>query len=83
MERPVVDMTGLNGQYDLTLTFIPEVIGGMPSGSAKNGDGTLMFREPGPSLFDAVRQYGLKLEARKAPLEMLTVIHAEKTPTEN
>ncbi len=39
--------------------------------------------EPAASLFDAVQKYGLKIEARKAPIEMLTVIHVEKTPTEN
>jgi uncharacterized protein (TIGR03435 family) len=83
MQRPVIDMTGLNGQYELTLKFIPEIIGGMPSAAAKNADGTPAFPESGPSLFDAVQQYGLRLEARKAPMEMLTVIHAEKSPTEN
>lgn len=83
MERPVVDMTGLTGQYELTLTFMPEIIGGMPARSAATQDGKSIFTEPGPSLFEAVQQYGLKLEARKAPMEMLTVVHAEKTPTEN
>ncbi|MBZ5675676.1 MAG: TIGR03435 family protein [Acidobacteriia bacterium] len=83
MERPVVDMTGLSGQYDLTLTFMPEIMGGMSASAATNGDGKPAFPEPGPSLFDAVQQYGLKLEARKAPMELLTVVHAERTPTEN
>jgi uncharacterized protein (TIGR03435 family) len=83
MERPVVDMTGLTGQYDLTLTFMPEIMGGMSASAATNADGRPAFPEPGPSLFDAVQQYGLKLEARKAPMETLTVVHAEKTPTEN
>jgi len=83
MDRPVVDMTGLSGQYDLTLTFMPEIMAGVSAGAATNGDGKLAFPEPGPSLFEAVQQYGLKLEARKAPMEMLTVVHAEKTPTEN
>ena len=83
MERPVVDMTGLSGQYDLTLTFMPEIMGGVSASAARNGDGKPAFSEPGPSLFDAVQQYGLKLEARKAPMELLTVVHAEKTPTEN
>jgi len=48
-----------------------------------DGDGKPAFSEPGQSLFDAVQQYGLKLEARNAPMELLTVIHPEKTPTEN
>jgi len=83
MERPVVDMTGLNGQYDLTLTFMPEIMGGRSASAATNGDGKPTFPEPGPSLFDAVLQYGLKLEARKVPMELLTVVHSERTPTEN
>jgi uncharacterized protein (TIGR03435 family) len=36
-----------------------------------------------PSLFDAVKQYGLRLEARKVPIEMIVVTHLEKTLTEN
>jgi len=83
MERPVVDMTGLTGQYDMTLMFMPEMMGGISASAATNGDGRPAFPEPGPSLFDAVLQYGLKLEARKAPMELLTVVHAERTPTEN
>ncbi len=83
MERPVVDMTGLTGQYDLTLLFTPEIFRGMAAGSATGPDGDRLFSEPGPSLFDAVQQYGLKLEARKVPIEMLTVIHVERTPTAN
>jgi uncharacterized protein (TIGR03435 family) len=36
-----------------------------------------------PSLFDALQKLGLKLEARKAPLDLLVVDEARKTPTEN
>jgi len=36
-----------------------------------------------PSLFDAMQKLGLKLEARKAPLDMIVVDDARKTPTEN
>jgi uncharacterized protein (TIGR03435 family) len=77
-ERPVIDMTGLTGQYDLTLTFVPETMKGLPASVEGR-----TFSEPGASIFDAVQQYGLKLEPRKAPLEMLTVTHVERAPTEN
>lgn len=83
MERPVVDMTGLTGQYDLKLPFMPEVYRGTAASSAKLDSGQAMFTEPGQTLFEAVKALGLKLEARKAPLEMLTVVRAEKVPTEN
>ena len=88
-ERPVLDMTGIQGQYDFDLVFTPEATHNMP----------MMMRAPGPkgneatsseppaeragSIYEAVQRYGLKLDARKAPMEILVVDHVEKTPTEN
>jgi uncharacterized protein (TIGR03435 family) len=38
----------------------------------------------GPSVFAAIQeQLGLKLEATKAPIEILVIDHAQKVPTEN
>ncbi len=86
-ERPVVDLTGIEGQFDLDLTFAPETTRGVPAGTItgepRGLDSTRSAAEPAPSIFDAVQKYGLKLEARKAPMELLTVTHIEKTPTEN
>jgi uncharacterized protein (TIGR03435 family) len=81
--RPVVDMTGIDGLYEFKLTFAPETNVGLPIGAAPGPDGAGTSAEPAPSVFDAVKQYGFRLEARKAPIEMLTVTHLEKTPTEN
>jgi uncharacterized protein (TIGR03435 family) len=68
MARQVVDETGLNGVFDFTLEWSPEEM--------KTGDGA--------SLFTALQeQLGLKLEARKGPVDVLVVDHIEKTPTEN
>jgi uncharacterized protein (TIGR03435 family) len=39
--------------------------------------------EGAPSVYDSVERYGLKLEPRKAPMEILIVDHIERTPTEN
>jgi uncharacterized protein (TIGR03435 family) len=82
-ERPVVDLTGIEGQFDLDLTFAPETTRVVPAGNLPGPDSTRSSAEPAPSVFDAVQEYGLKLEARKAPMKLLTVTHIEKTPTEN
>jgi uncharacterized protein (TIGR03435 family) len=69
--RPIIDMTGIKGQYEFQLDFAGEIPGDeIPAESAH-------------SVFDAFKRYGLRLEARKAPIEMLIVTHVEKEPTEN
>jgi uncharacterized protein (TIGR03435 family) len=81
--RPVIDLTGIQGQYEFDLSFSPDGNIDLPGVMAVGPDGKPMQPEPLPSLFDAVRKYGLRLEARKAPIEMLIVTHLEKAPTEN
>jgi uncharacterized protein (TIGR03435 family) len=50
---------------------------GLPGPSAPDG-------QAGPSIFTAVQeQLGLKLEARKAPVEILVIDGGEKVPSEN
>jgi uncharacterized protein (TIGR03435 family) len=57
--------------------------GNLPQGSPANSPGAATAADPAPSVFDAVRRYGLRLEARKASIEILVVTHAEKTTVEN
>lgn len=65
--QTVLDMTGLTGAYELKLEWTPE-------GSDADG----------PSLYSAIQQQlGLKLEARKGPLDVLVVDRAEKVPLGN
>ena len=73
MDRPVIDQTGLTGQYKINLEFQREDLSAnAPEGAA------------GPTIFAAVQeQLGLKLEPRKAAIEMLVVDRAERNPTEN
>jgi uncharacterized protein (TIGR03435 family) len=84
-ERPIVDMTGIQGQYEFDLVFTPEkmpnVARTMPPPGGDTGGNSQA--EQAPSVFDAVQKYGLRLDARKGPIEMLTIDHVEKTPTEN
>jgi len=42
-----------------------------------------MQNAPGDSMFSALQAVGLKLEPRKAPLDVLVIDHIERTPTEN
>jgi uncharacterized protein (TIGR03435 family) len=72
--RPVVNKTGLEGRYFCAVSF-------SPLSAEATGSGT----DPRPlDIFAAVQQQlGLKLEPNKGPLEVLTVDHAERVPTEN
>lgn len=89
-ERPVVDMTGIAGQYDFDLVFSPETLRGVrqAAGGAMpppgQGPGHADNPEsPAGSIYDSVQKYGLKLDPRKAPMEILIVDRIEKAPTEN
>jgi uncharacterized protein (TIGR03435 family) len=67
VDRPVVDRTGLSGQYDIRLEATPEF---RIANNSAPGD---------ISIFDALQdQLGLKLQLQKAPVEVFVVDHAEK-----
>ncbi len=81
LDRPVVDQTGLTGKFDFNLDFTPDEsqFEGM---GAKVSPQTDSANAP-PNLYTAVQeQLGLKLEATKAPAEVLIIDHVEK-PSEN
>ncbi len=76
--QPVVNMTGLDGFYEVHLEWTPENLAA--SGAAESTASV----QSGPSVYTALQeQLGLKLESRKGPLDILIVDHAEKTPTVN
>ena len=95
VDRPVVDMTELKGLYDFKLQFSPELgdramqkmamAGGLPPGGPRPGASPDNPPDPNaPSIFTAVQeQLGLKLDGRKAPIDILVIDHIEKVPTEN
>ena len=90
MDRPVVDMTDLKGNYDITLNFTPEDYMAMLIRSAISAGVVLppqalraLELSSGDSLASALQLVGLKLDARKAPLPVLVVDKIEKTPTAN
>lgn len=64
VDRPVVDATGLSGSFDLDVKFTPD---GAPDPTS------------GASLFTALQeQLGLRLEPRRAPVNVLVVESAER-----
>ena len=66
--RPVVDGTGGQGNYDFDVKFAP----------LDAANSAL------PSIFTALReQYGLKLQSRMVPVEVLVIDHVDRTPTPN
>jgi len=76
--KPVLDRTGISGEYDFEMEFAPYVNSAKAPGENKDD---LAVSDPagGPSIFTATRQQlGLKLEATKGPVEFLIVNHAEK-----
>jgi uncharacterized protein (TIGR03435 family) len=72
VNRQVVDKTGLTGGFDIDLTWTPDQ---MPQGERPPGAPPLPAIDPnGPSLFTAIQeQWGMKLEATKAPVNMLVI----------
>jgi uncharacterized protein (TIGR03435 family) len=76
-------MIGIDSQYDFELTFAQEANLDLPTGAPPGPNGQAIPTDPAPSVFDALKLYGFRLEACKAAVEMLTVTHLEKTPTES
>ena len=90
VDRPVVDMTSLKGRYDVALEIAPEDYTPMMIRSAVNAGISLpsqalrMLEGASPDPLSApLQQVGLALESRRAPLDVVVVDSALKTPTEN
>ena len=76
MDLPVVDLTGLKGGYDFTLSYTRDLPPGFPEGGKINGEDP---DTSGPTIFDAVKQQlGLELKAQRGPVEVIVIDHAEK-----
>jgi uncharacterized protein (TIGR03435 family) len=99
VDRPVVDATGLKGNYqvalDLSMTDMMRVArangaaipamgpGGGPVAAAGGAAEAASDPGGGGSLFTAVQAMGLKLDSRKEAIDVYVVDHVEKTPSEN
>ncbi len=70
-QQPIADATGIKGEYDIQLQWLPDLAVSSGPDSA-------------PPLTQALQdQLGLKLEAKKGPLDMFVIDHIDRTPTEN
>jgi uncharacterized protein (TIGR03435 family) len=93
--RQVVDMTGLKGTYEVAVDISFADLMTMarsegfgpppppPSGGAGAGPAAAASDPGGTSVYQSVKQMGLKLEERNTPVEELVVDHVEKQPTAN
>jgi uncharacterized protein (TIGR03435 family) len=90
VDRPVMDMTNLQGSYDFGFENQrlrpPDgraLKGGGPSEEGRAGSDGSPTDPYGEGMLRAVENAGFKLEPRKAPVEMIVVDRLEKTPTGN
>jgi uncharacterized protein (TIGR03435 family) len=92
--RPVVDKTGLTGNYQVSLTLSMSDIRAAAASAGMNiptlaGAGastqtpTAAADPSGSAMFSVIQDLGLKLESKKSPLDTIVVDHIEKVPTEN
>jgi uncharacterized protein (TIGR03435 family) len=86
---PVLDSTGIEGNWDITLSFstagfIQNAGRGGGAGASSGDAPTASDPNGGLTLFDAVnKQLGLKLEMQKRPLPVVVIDHVEEKPTDN
>ena len=78
MGRPVVDRTGLKGNFDFDFEFTP-----LLSGLSPTQPGASASDEPAPSIIEALKnQLGLKLESQTGDVDVIVIDHVEP-PSEN
>ena len=76
LDRPVKDMTELEGLYSFSLSWTPD--------SSRPAGGASPDERSGTSVFTAIQeQLGLKLEAGKESFEILVIDKADKLPISN
>jgi uncharacterized protein (TIGR03435 family) len=77
LDHPVVDMTGLNGAWDITASWTPRAAFELAAKPEAAPDGSITVFEA----FD--KQLSLKLESSKQPMPIVVIDKAEQKPTEN
>jgi uncharacterized protein (TIGR03435 family) len=80
LSLPLRDETGLTGKYDFVLTYSAAAA---PSAEPPTAGAPEAEVPAAPDLIGAMQQIGLKLEQRKAIIDILVIDRLEKIPTEN
>ena len=90
LEKPVVDSSELKGTYDFSIDVTPEDFRAMQIRSGINAGVSLPPQVvqmadsfTGDALNPNLQKLGLKLEPKKAPLDVVVVDSASKTPGAN
>ena len=77
IDRPILDRTGLEGQFDFSLALFNSQFDG-PPGAVK----AAVAAAGATAYADALERIGLKLEGQRVALSSIVIDHAEK-PSEN
>ena len=81
LDRPVLDQTGLTGRFNFTLLWTPD--DSQFAGMGARIPPTTDTANAPPNLYTAIQeQIGLKLDATKAPADVMVIDHVEK-PSDN
>jgi uncharacterized protein (TIGR03435 family) len=90
VDRAVLDQTGVTGEYDVVINIAPEdfmplmIRSGVNAGVALPPQALRLLDGANTDpLSGPLRDVGLTLESRKAPLEVIVVDAISKAPTEN
>lgn len=91
LEKPLVDQTGLPADkaYDLTLPITPDdyrvmlIRSGIHAGVPLPPQALRLADNPIDSFYSALDGVGLKLESKRAPIDVIVVDSANKTPSDN
>jgi uncharacterized protein (TIGR03435 family) len=96
LDRPVLDSTELTSTYDVDITWTPDgitdqlspaltsIVAAVPGSGGGTGAVDVPPDAPADSIFSVLRnKLGLRLEARKAPVEVLAIDGVRRIPTEN
>jgi uncharacterized protein (TIGR03435 family) len=90
MDRPVVDQSGLTGLYNIDMKMTDEDYNAMRIRSALSAGiqlppqaMKLLELSSGDSIHAGLAALGLRLEAKKAPMDVIVIDSADRNPVEN